>query len=141
MTRDREREVLASYGIDIAYSDEPDAVCPGGQALTECTTTAPMLETATEWKGHENDSGEMWNVLAWLGKTCETCTKVCEVGVQTIDGKPTGLVRITGVERDPSIPVIEIDTKALIASSVTPEELRRFQQDIERIQPNLAKED
>src|SRR5215204_4920521 len=112
MNRNDIRRLYASHGVELAFTDERNSVCPGGQPLTECDTTAPMVQAASEWQGQPQDEGRMWNTLLWLGKSCTTCTKTCEVAAETEEGQPTGLVRVSSMARTPTPVRIIVDTNS-----------------------------
>jgi hypothetical protein len=53
----------------------------------------------------------MWNTLAWIGKKCAGCAKVCEIAVQTNNGVTTERMRMAFVIPDPSAPTVKINVK------------------------------
>ena len=141
----REEERLARLGLSVAYSDRPDAVCGGGLPIAECETSQELFRSATDYINRyearpDANEGEAWTVLAWLGKTCSTCTRVCDVSIRTFDDKPTGLVRVRSMPKleGPDRIVIDTDSLSLIRSRVSPEELERVKQDFERLREYAA---
>jgi hypothetical protein len=99
----------------VAHAFKPSDVCGGGKRLENCETASTMMEAASAYAdsiGEEGDGGKgrMWSTLAWLGKTCATCSLHCEVAVQTQDGKPTGITRFSNARPlAADFPVVRLD--------------------------------
>jgi len=147
MERDQERELYERLGIEVTttYSDEPDAICGGGLPIGECETSQELFRNTADYIGRyesrpQANEGDFWNVLAWLGKTCSTCTRVCDVSIRTFDDKPTGLVRVRSMPKleGPDRIVIDTYSLSLIRSQVSPEELERIKRDFERLCHHIA---
>jgi hypothetical protein len=119
---DREtfRQVLGEVGTTVAYTDEADATCPGGQALNVCEQTAGMLDEAAEWPSPQRDGFNGWNVLAWIGQQCRACERHCEIGVEVVDGTLSGLMRVMFTEEDPSIMTVHVDTASYTRRTEAP---------------------
>jgi hypothetical protein len=107
----RQQERLAANGV--AHAFKPSDVCAGGQRLEDCETASSMVEAANTYANKIEEGGgkgRMWNIPAWLGKTCAACTLHCEVAVQTQDGKPTGITRFSNARPlAADFPVLRLD--------------------------------
>lgn len=108
----RQRARLERNGV--AYSFKPSDVCAGGRRLDDCQTVQSMMDAAGEYadstmQDKKQGEGTIWNVLAWLGKTCSACSLNCQVAVQTRDGAPTGITRLSNTKPLLDIPVIRLD--------------------------------
>jgi hypothetical protein len=104
-------------GVEVAYSDELDAVCPGGKGLSECATSCEVLKNtraAAEQSQHGSTEGDIWTSYAWaMGKQCLECTKYCEGAALIRDGEPTWLQRLAFIERDDTIPTLHLDISGI----------------------------
>lgn len=94
----RQQDRLVANGV--AHAFKPSDVCAGGQRLEACEMASTMVGMANDYaetirEGNKDGSGQMWYVLAWLGKTCTTCSLRCQVAIQTEGRQPTGITRFS----------------------------------------------
>ena len=121
--------VRSFHGVQVVYSDEPGSVCPGGKELNTCETSSQILNEVTaacEQTTLSETSGSIWNTFAWTGSlACGECQRNCEGAALIKDGEPQGVTRVSFIEQDDSMPVLElaIDVAAYGGSQITPEEL------------------
>lgn len=109
----RQQDRLDRTGV--AYAFKPSDVCGGGKRLDECETAAAMMQAAEASAGNVErrempGEGKVWNTLAWLGRSCTTCSLQCAVAYETHDGEPTGTARFSNTRPwELDFPVVRID--------------------------------
>lgn len=108
----RQRIRLESHGVAHAY--KPSDICGGGKRLDQCDTASSMVQAAQKFANTQRapapGEGRMWNTLAWLGRSCASCSLSCAVAYETYDGKPTGVTRVSNSRPlATDFPVIRLD--------------------------------
>lgn len=81
--------------VEIVYSDDPGARCPGGQPLADCETVQGRIEEAKAWAAQESFTidGIIWEVPLKKGINCLACLNHCQVEIQIEDRQPTESMR------------------------------------------------
>jgi hypothetical protein len=110
-----QRQQMRLGKTGVAHAFKLSDVCGGGKRLDECETASSMVQAAQE-SGSSTErpkvpgEGRMWNTLAWLGKSCGSCSLNCEVAYETYDGEPTGITRFSNTRPlATDLPVAHID--------------------------------
>ncbi len=109
----RQQARLSRVGAACAF--KPSDVCAGGKRLDDCEIASSMVQAAEASASSRErpkvpGEGRVWNTLAWLSKTCVSCTLHCEVAYETRDGVSTGIKRFSNTRPLPDgTPVIRID--------------------------------
>ena len=94
----------------VAYTDNAEATCPGGQLLEDCETVTEALQgladlakpqrpgTAEATETFQSGMGKIWRIPKWLSADCGVCGQRCEPALQTEGSEPTGLTKVSFYE-------------------------------------------
>jgi hypothetical protein len=97
---ERQQQRLKKNGFTQAFKDSD--VCGGGKRLDDCESAIEMRAVAQDYVDKQTteklDEGTIMSELSWLSRKCGSCALNCSVAVQTDDGRPTGIKRITNTK-------------------------------------------
>lgn len=112
----RQQERLARNGFVQAFKDSD--ICGGGKRLDNCETALEMRVAAQDFADKQTterpSEGIIMNELLQLTRKCGSCALNCSVALQTNNGKPTDITRITNTKlTEGRLFVMNIDESSL----------------------------